>query len=846
MRPTQHPLAGQERSRRSESTAPASMNRPEGARRLRRFNFPCLSSFPCGSGVNAALPFAGLTLIALLAGGITARAAAPVDTAALPPADSRTIEFTRDIKPILDRSCLRCHGPEKPKSGFRLDQREFALKGGSQGVDIVVSNSAASPLIHYAARLKGVEEMWMPPEDKGAALSPEEVALLRAWIDQGAAWGTAQPQGGVAVSAAPTVGWVGVSGNQGMFREHQWQPDGWNGGLETLHLNGRTDDRTQVQVDGHVLRDDYKLTLEVSRRDLGFVRAGFEQYRKYYADTGGYYPYLTPPMESLGEDLHLDLGKAWVDFGLTLPDWPRMTLGYEHQYRDGAKSLTSWGVAGSGAQLRNIAPVAKQIDEEIHILKFDLDHELAGWRVENQFRAEFGSLKTARTSTVQEPPVSGTIMSDHVRESMDTFQAANALKVEREFLPWLFGSAGYLFNTLSSDGAFTLDETYLSGPTGYPRQWQSPSITLEQQANVGNANAQFVPCSWFTATLGLQGEVNRQKGFGNAYFGTEIPDLGLLVSPATQHTDIDRSTLAEHAGMRFTAIPYTVIFADARLQQESLGHFEEQLGGPTPMRRDTDATTDLRDWRVGFNASPWPRVSLGGHYRRLDRDTAFDHQTDMVPLGTAFYPGDGYSAFITSQEVHLNELEGRLVVRPAAWVKTSLTYRLESADYNSATDAAPGGFVPGGWLRSGTSDASVYSVNVALAPFRKLRLSGAFSLRDTDMWTQTHDTPALKPYRGDTYIVTANGTYYWNDKTDLLMTYAFSWADYTQDNVGAGLPLGVHYQQHGLMAGLRRQFSRNVSGTLRYGFYLYDEPSSGHLNDYTAHLVFATLNLRWE
>src|SRR5262252_8922953 len=84
---------------------------------------------------------------------------------ALPAPASVQIDFARDIRPILETSCLRCHGPEKPKSRFRLDNREAALKGGSSGVDIVPGKSEESPLIHYVARL--APDMEMPPEGKG-------------------------------------------------------------------------------------------------------------------------------------------------------------------------------------------------------------------------------------------------------------------------------------------------------------------------------------------------------------------------------------------------------------------------------------------------------------------------------------------------------------------------------------------------------------------------------------------------------------------------------------------------------------------------------------------------------
>ncbi len=50
-------------------------------------------------------------------------------------------DFARDIQPILEKSCLSCHGPEKQKSGYRLDVRDIALRGGDSGeaaIDLLV------------------------------------------------------------------------------------------------------------------------------------------------------------------------------------------------------------------------------------------------------------------------------------------------------------------------------------------------------------------------------------------------------------------------------------------------------------------------------------------------------------------------------------------------------------------------------------------------------------------------------------------------------------------------------------------------------------------------------------
>ncbi len=97
------------------------------------------------------------------------------------------VDFHRDIKPIFVRHCFACHGSAKSESGLRLDLRSAAMRGGDDGPVIVKGDSPASLLIQYVT---GQNESGtvMPPKDKGSPLSEQEIALLKSWIDQGAAW----------------------------------------------------------------------------------------------------------------------------------------------------------------------------------------------------------------------------------------------------------------------------------------------------------------------------------------------------------------------------------------------------------------------------------------------------------------------------------------------------------------------------------------------------------------------------------------------------------------------------------------------------------------------------------
>ena len=102
----------------------------------------------------------------------------------LPPAAPTQVDFERDIAPLFRQECYACHGPDRQMGGLRLDRQADAMAGGYSGVVIKPGNSADSKLIHLVAGLK--EGLVMPMT--GERLTPEQVGLLRAWIDQGAHW----------------------------------------------------------------------------------------------------------------------------------------------------------------------------------------------------------------------------------------------------------------------------------------------------------------------------------------------------------------------------------------------------------------------------------------------------------------------------------------------------------------------------------------------------------------------------------------------------------------------------------------------------------------------------------
>ncbi len=132
-----------------------------------------------------------VSAVVLVAGSIGADA-----RQAAPPATGR-VDFATQIEPILREQCYECHGEKRARGKLRLHARDLALPGGSTGPLLVPGDSAQSYIVHRLLGQDGEDQM---PLEK-PPLPEAQIALVRAWIDQGAEW----PVPAAAGAAAPVV-----------------------------------------------------------------------------------------------------------------------------------------------------------------------------------------------------------------------------------------------------------------------------------------------------------------------------------------------------------------------------------------------------------------------------------------------------------------------------------------------------------------------------------------------------------------------------------------------------------------------------------------------------------------
>lgn len=96
------------------------------------------------------------------------------------------VDFARDVKPLLERHCVECHGAEKSKADLRLDLRERAFAGSYGGTEKVIVPGKAAESSLYTRLLVDDEDERMP--HKAPPLAAAEIDLVRRWIERGAEW----------------------------------------------------------------------------------------------------------------------------------------------------------------------------------------------------------------------------------------------------------------------------------------------------------------------------------------------------------------------------------------------------------------------------------------------------------------------------------------------------------------------------------------------------------------------------------------------------------------------------------------------------------------------------------
>lgn len=362
-----------------------------------------------------------------------------------------------------------------------------------------------------------------------------------------------------------SLGGLIPNGNEAEFRR---QNPGANGpifgGIDDMHLE-KSFGKALLTVDARAIfaNSDYKVKIELSQPDLGFVRAGFTEFCTYSNGNGGYLPansLMENAMGFTGPQYALYRGSIWLEAGLRIPNLPELTFRYEHAFRDGQKDSTSWGgtnqvgINPAPSQLhpatnsvtRKVLPSFRNINEARDIFTFDGKYlfgkpeQMGNTEVNLGMRYEFDNTKDSLNfQTISAPsPTPLTNNINHVPQVASSYFTTQADQLSlamydghissvTRFGDKLWLTSAYSYSAASSNttgsrvGGPAYDSTYTPylGNVAYGNVPRGAYIDLGGGSNVGTSiaalNLMWMPFDYLTISPSLRVECSNTNSSSN-------------------------------------------------------------------------------------------------------------------------------------------------------------------------------------------------------------------------------------------------------------------------------------------------------------------------------------------
>ncbi|MBI4659835.1 MAG: hypothetical protein HY735_13425 [Verrucomicrobia bacterium] len=646
-----------------------------------------------------------------------------------------------------------------------------------------------------------------------------------------------------------SVGGVLLDGDKAQYQHRYGLPGGAFGGVEDFHYEQDVGKKGLFKIDGRGIfdNDDYSLKLELSNPDIGYLRAGYREFRSWYDGSGGYSPLGNRWFSLTDDELALDRGEAWFEGGLTLPEKPELTFRYSHQFRDGRKDSLIWGDSNVPA-VRGIAPSFRDIDEERNLFEGDVKHRLGNTDVGVGVRYEFS--KNDNSLNIRRRPGEAADRYLTQRESVDTDLFNGHAFTETRLHEKVLFTTGYSFTTLDTDisGSRIYGDIYdadyrerYSGQQQRDEGFFALAGGALMKQHVGNFNLMLTPWDGVAFVPSVRVEKRDQDGFA------EFVETNVGAGPAFASTQDELLNLRERGWLevsegleaRYSGLTNWTFYARGEWLQGDGDLTERELdvaASVVDLFRVTDDTRFTQKYVAGANWYPAKRLSMGGQYYHKIRNIEYNHpadSTDNVPPSSNRYP-----AFITDQDFETDDVNFRVTWRPLNNLTLISRYDFQLSTIDGAAPGLAG-------IESAEVTSHILSESLTWSPLARLYVQGSINY----VWDQT-DTPAAYATPGTNLVANAENNY-WNasalagyaltDKTDLQAQYLYYRADNNENNAQFTQSYGADAEEHGITATLIHRLRQNMICTLRYGFFKNRDATYGGRNDYDAHLVYSSL-----
>ena len=695
-----------------------------------------------------------------------------------------------------------------------------------------------------------------------AATTEEQTEEYKNWIELG-------------------IGGLIINGDAAQFKqEHRMSGDVF-GGIQDLHFEQTVGKDGLLSIDGHAIWDnnDYDVKLGLSQPKLGYIKAGFTEFRSWYDGNGGFFPhndvFFSPPFP----EMHIDRGDAWVELGLRVPDWPEITIRYSHEFRDGQKDSTIWGDTNlTGLPVnptRKIVPSFRDIDETRDIFAFDALKTFGNTDVNLGMRYEHSTIDdrlqlergAGQLPPVVSPPGAQRFITQRDVNNGDLF-SGHAI-TETRISDWLWFTAGYSYTTLGSDiGGSRIIGTHYDSNFGEPVPTLRPfdhgfinlAGTSQVEEHIFNANVLWMPLKDLTLLTAFR-YTHDDRESDSTFLATDatpnVPPFSptnppggahpITPEPVTADASTDYNRFGERLELRYTGITNWLFYAEGDWEEEFGNRLEHQEGGEEAgfelLDLNEDTSLLAQKYIAGVNWYPMMRLNLSAQYYHK----------------IASYDNDINSAIhqrLVGQDWNTDDLNVRITCRPKIPACLGTLALVTRYDFVHTTiDSQWAVFSEGEFLneeQTGVITQHVITEAITWNPLARFYLQAnvSYVLNQTDTPANNIDlipniSPTVVNFRNDYWTVTSGAGYIIDDKTDFYTDFSFYCANDHFKNAGVAVPYGLGATEYTASATIARQLTKNMRLLMKYGYFNYRDVTSGGHNNYQAHSVYSGLQYRF-
>lgn len=647
------------------------------------------------------------------------------------------------------------------------------------------------------------------------------------------------------VSVAFAGGASSVDGDGARFQKHFQHRRGGFGGVQDFQYLKEGED-SFFRLNGGVVAGnaDIRLDARWEKYDSHYLWFGYKQFRTWYDGSGGYLPANDLWISLYDEEMHLDRGQLWVEFGLIPADRPHLRVRYQRLTRKGRKDSTTWGDTAltGGSGLRSIVPTYLDLDETRDIVAAEIMQQSGEYVWEAGVRYDGTKLNNSRNAN-RRPGES----SDRKVVTRDGTEAD------------LFSAYGYSMRnfgenlTISASGSYMTLDTNLEGSRIYGDTYDpvfDPEYGKLQFRDrgflelaggsklkqlVANGNLQYRAGKHWKIRTSLRLSDKRTDGvsrFTEWDFGSSLSTNVVEMEAASRRDVFDAVGDLEvfYSGLKNWTLT---------LRGEWIHGSGDLAENKVEIESDTinvdRLTNDERrghKYSLGANWYASSHVTIAGQVYFRSRENSFDHVRDSSPPTAS----DRYPAFIENQEFETVDANIRLSWRPLSNLNLVTRFDRRSSDVTSRMMSLNS-------ERSADLKSRILSQSVTYSPVPRLYLTGSINI--TRDFVETPAEELVGDSQNDYVVGTLGAGYAVNDRNDVTIDYFYFDADNFADNSANSQPYNAGETRHAISGVWRFQYSENLLYTAKYAFATNRDQTSGGNNDYDAHTVYGSVQYRF-